>query len=325
MADKVDAGLSVYGVSTGFGGSADTRTDEPILLGNALLQHQQSGVLPSSVKPLDVLPLQDPLNSTSMPESWVRGAILIRMNSLIRGHSGIRWELIEKMNQLLRANITPLVPLRGTISASGGNVIHFFIIILFSIGFSDLSPLSYIAGTLTGNPSIRVFDGPAAFGGREIVSSSKALSAHGIAPIPLASKEHLGILNGTAFSSSVAALALNDAIHLTLLSQVCTAMGTEALAGTRTSFDPFINRIARPHPGQIETAKNIWDLLEGSTFAAAYEEELTIEEDQGTLRQDRYPLRTAPQFIGPQVEDLLQSLKTITIECNSSEFHILLF
>ncbi|KIM40304.1 hypothetical protein M413DRAFT_446481 [Hebeloma cylindrosporum] len=301
IVDKVDAGLSIYGVSTGFGGSADTRTDEPILLGNALLQHQHSGVLPSSTKPLDVLPLQDPLNATSMPEAWVRGAILIRMNSLIRGHSGVRWELIEKMNELLRANVTPLVPLRGTISASG-----------------DLAPLSYIAGTLIGNPSIRVFDGPAAFGGREIVSSVKALEAHGIAPIPLASKEHLGILNGTAFSASVASLALNEAVHLTLLSQVCTAMGTEALAGTRTSFDPFINCVARPHPGQIETAKNIWNLLEGSTFAVTHEEEVTIEQDEGHLRQDRYPLRTAPQFIGPQVEDLLQSLKTLTVECNST-------
>ena len=120
ISDKVDAGLSVYGVSTGFGGSADTRTDQPILLGNALLQHQHSGVLPSSTGPLDVLPLQDPLASTSMPEAWVRGAILIRMNSLIRGHSGVRWELIEKMSTLLKENITPLVPLRGTISASGG-------------------------------------------------------------------------------------------------------------------------------------------------------------------------------------------------------------
>ncbi|KAF8967957.1 L-Aspartase-like protein [Flammula alnicola] len=301
IADKVDAGLSVYGVSTGFGGSADTRTDQPILLGNALLQHQHSGVLPSSTKPLDVLPLLDPLSSTSMPEAWVRGAILIRMNSLIRGHSGVRWELIEKMNELLRANVTPLVPLRGSISASG-----------------DLSPLSYIAGTLIGNPSIRVFDGSAAFGGRKIVSSVQALEAHGIAPIPLVSKEHLGILNGTAFSASLASLALNDAVHLTLLSQVLTAMGTEALAGTRASFDPFISNIARPHPGQIETAKNIFGLLEGSTFAQGHEEEVTIAEDEGTLRQDRYALRTAPQFIGPQVEDLLQSLKTITIECNST-------
>lgn len=116
---------------------------------------------------------------------------------------------------------------------------------------ADLSPLSYIAGTLTGNPSIRVFDGPAAFGGREIVSSCKALEAHHIDPIPLASKEHLGILNGTAFSASVAALALNDAVHLALLTQICTAMGTEALTGTRGSFHPFIHAVARPHPGQV--------------------------------------------------------------------------
>lgn len=106
---------------------------------------------------------------------------------------------------------------------------------------------------------------------------------------------------------------------MTLLSQVLTAMGTEALAGTRSSFDPFINAVARPHPGQTETARNIWNLLEGSKFAQILEEELTIDQDEGVLRQDRYPLRTAPQFIGPQVEDLLQSLKTITIECNSSE------
>lgn len=139
IVDKVSAETSVYGVSTGFGGSgqfydhirelsfliefaaADTRTNNPIALGHALLQHQQSGVLPSDVTaPLPVLPLLDPLASTSMPEAWVRGAILVRMNSLIRGHSGVRWELIEKMGELLRENIVPLVPLRGSISASGG-------------------------------------------------------------------------------------------------------------------------------------------------------------------------------------------------------------
>ena len=95
-------------------------------------------------------------------------------------------------------------------------------------------------------------------------------------------------------------------------------MGTEALAGTRCSFDPFISNVARPHPGQIEVSRNIWNFLDGSTFAQTHEEEVTIDEDEGVLRQDRYPLRTAPQFIGPQIEDLLQSLKTITIECNSS-------
>ena len=83
------------------------------------------------------------------------------------------------------------------------------------------------------------------------MSSQKALADHNIEPITLQSEEHLGILNGTAFSASVASLALNDAIHLALLAQVCTAMGTEALTGTRGSFDPFIHDIARPHPGQV--------------------------------------------------------------------------
>jgi phenylalanine ammonia-lyase len=185
----------------------------------------------------------------------------------------------------------------------------------------DLQPLSYIAGSLVGNPSIRVFDGPAEFGCRNVVSSDKALAAHNIVPLPLASKEPLGILNGTAFSASVASLALNDAVHLALLTQICTAMGTEALAGNRGSFDPFIHSVARPHPGQVECAKILWDLLEGSHFAVIHEEEVTIAEDAGHLKQDRYPLRTAPQFIGPQLEDILASLATITQECNSSMYY----
>jgi len=117
--------------------------------------------------------------------------------------------------------------------------------------YLDLCPLSYVAGTLVGNPSIRVFDGPITFGARNIVSAPQALLNHRIEPIAFQSKEHLGVLNGTAFSASVAALALYDAVHLGLLAQVCTAMGTEALAGVRGSFAPFIHDIARPHPGQV--------------------------------------------------------------------------
>ncbi|KXN85957.1 Phenylalanine ammonia-lyase, partial [Leucoagaricus sp. SymC.cos] len=100
ISDKVDLGLNVYGVSTGSGGSADTCTDQPIPLGHALLPHQRAGVFPSSQQPLNVLPLNEPLNC-AMPETSERGAILIWMNSLIRGYSGVPWELIEKMNALL--------------------------------------------------------------------------------------------------------------------------------------------------------------------------------------------------------------------------------
>ncbi|KAF7372051.1 Phenylalanine ammonia-lyase [Mycena venus] len=292
---KVERGVSVYGISTGFGGSADSRTEKPLHLGMALLQHQVSGILPSAQEPQSILPLLDPGSATTMPEAWVRGAMLIRMNSLIRGHSGVRFQLIEKIHEVLRANVIPVVPLRGSISASG-----------------DLSPLSYVAGLLIGNPSIRAFDGPPAFGSRKMVSSRAALSAHKIEPISLASKEHLGnphspcILNGTAFSTSVAALALNDAVHLTLLAQVCTALGTEALLGTRGSFDPFIHSVARPHPGQVECARNIWNMLDGSKLAQTHEKE------------DRYPLRTSPQFLGPQIEDILSALSAVTQECNST-------
>jgi len=106
--------------------------------------------------------------------------------------------------------------------------------------------LAYVAGTVAGIRNIRVFDGPP-----EVVSCRRALERHGIEPLPLLEKENLGIMNGTASSASVASLALYDAVHLVLLAQVCTAMGTEALLGVRANYDPFIHGVARPHPGQV--------------------------------------------------------------------------
>ncbi|KAG8955669.1 hypothetical protein FRC04_007660 [Tulasnella sp. 424] len=297
---KLEAGKSVYGISTGFGGSADTRTNDHSVLGKALLQHQHIGILPSGPSSFDSLPLGDPVASLSMPEAWVRSAILIRINSLIRGHSGVRWDLIEAMTTLLRENITPFVPLRGSISASG-----------------DLSPLSYIAGTLIGNPFIRCWDGPKS--ARQVVSSCDAYAKHSLSPLVFSPKEHLGLLNGTAFSAAVGSLALNDAVHLAMMTQVLTALGTEAMLGVQASHDPFIHKVARPHPGQVEAAENIWRLLDGSKLAAlGHHDEPNTEQDVGVLRQDRYPLRTAPQFIGPQLEDILSAWKSVTQECNST-------
>ena len=119
------------------------------------------------------------------------------------------------------------------------------------ISIEDLTPLAYVAGTIAGIRNIRVFYGPRVFGAREVVSCRKALEMHAIEPLPLLEKENLGIMNGTAFSASVASLALHDAVHLALLAQVCTAMCTEALVGVRANYDPFIHEVARPHPGQV--------------------------------------------------------------------------
>lgn len=116
----------------------------------------------------------------------------------------------------------------------------------------DLAPLSYVAGVLTGNASLYVYDGPKVHGRREIIPSPEALKKHGLNTVTLQPKEHLAILNGTAFSASLAALCLHDAVRLAALSLVCTAMGTEALLGARGSYDRFIHDVARPHPGQVD-------------------------------------------------------------------------
>ncbi|KAI0029240.1 phenylalanine ammonium lyase [Vararia minispora EC-137] len=302
LEDAVEAGTRIYGINTGVGGNSDVaRTNNSAALGEALLQGLHAGILlPCSPSPHG-LPLSDPLTSSSMPESWVRGAILVRINSLMRGHSAVRWTVLERMSDLLRENITPFVPLRGSISASG-----------------DLMPLSYIAGVITGNPSIRAFVDAQPVRSRTLVPSPEALAAHKLQPLQLLPKEHLGITNGTAFSASVAALVLHDAAHLALLAQVLTAMGTEALLGNRANYAPFTHETARPHPGQIESGRTIWELLEDSILATGGKNNTHVGGDHSEFKQDRYSLRTAPQFIGPQLEDIVSALNAVTVECNST-------
>ena len=134
-----------------------------------------------------------------MPESWVRGALLVRLNSLSRGHSGVRTEVLEKMAALLKHNITPVIPVRGSISASG-----------------DLSTLSYVAGCLAGQDGIyAIVTDPN--GHRLKVPSSQALKQHGIEPVSYGPKEALGILNGTAPNAAVASLDTTLAAELQAL------------------------------------------------------------------------------------------------------------
>ncbi|KAE8227235.1 hypothetical protein CF319_g274 [Tilletia indica] len=307
--ERLKRGESLYGINTGFGGSADSRTHNTRALQLALLQHQQMGVLevppnfPSCTPSLPTASLSLSDTPLSMPESWVRGAMTVRLSSLIRGHSGVRIIVLQRLQQLLANNITPVVPLRGSISASG-----------------DLSPLSYVAGCLAGQDGVWAWvDGPE--GQRVKVPSSVALKQYGIEATLFEPKEALGILNGTAFSASVGALVVHDAQKLAFLTQVTTAMAVEALLGTDASFAPFIHETARPHPGQVEVASNMLALLEGSRLASHIAEEkhvLLSEEAEGALRQDRYPLRTAAQFIGPQVEDIIAAAESIRIELNST-------
>jgi phenylalanine ammonia-lyase len=307
---ELAAGNVIYGVNTGFGGSADTRTQDFERLQSAAIQHLNVGILLKADKTVTELNAGQTefnanqggrdhgvLRSHALPTPVVRAAMLIRCNSLMRGHSGVRVSVIETIMKLLSLNVTPIVPLRGSISASG-----------------DLSTLSYIAGAIEGNPDIFVKvtneDGKAV-----IWKADETLKVAKVEPVRLQAKEGLGITNGTAPSCAAACLAIDQANQLALLVQVLTAMSTEALDGNANNYHPFISAI-RPHPGQAEVASNILHFLSGSKICPPPNDSHSLA--SVGLAQDRYSLRTAPQWLGPQLEDLLLATRQVTTELNST-------
>ncbi|CAL8579680.1 hypothetical protein XPA_005414 [Xanthoria parietina] len=290
----LEDGNIVYGVTTGFGGSADTRTDRTEALQLALLQHQQAGILTATDKGTASQSQTTYAPSHAMPSEWVKGTMLVRSNTIARGHSAVSLRVIETIIALLKHDLTPVIPLRGTISASG-----------------DLSPLSYVGGAVTGNPDIYVRSAAG------IITAEQALRKLNIEPIVLGAKEGLGLINGTATSAAAASLAIYESHHITILAQVLTAMALEALLGTVGSYDPFIAAV-RPHRGQMESANTIRQFLKGSTLAPDFGHAKNVRQSGGLLYQDRYALRTASQWIGPQTEDLLLAHEQISTELNCS-------
>jgi phenylalanine ammonia-lyase len=284
------------GINTGYGGSADTRSGDFVSMQRALIQHQNSGVL----LPSDLGQSSDDFDESSLglkghnlPRPIVRGTMLARINSLLRGHSAVRLVVVENIATLLNHDFVPVIPLRGSISASG-----------------DLSPLSYIAGALEGNHDI-FLDCRMSNGKREILSADKAIQLAGLTPTTMMPKEGLGLMNGTAVSVAGATMALHETQYLALSTQVLTAMCTEAMRGSADNYHPFIADI-RPHLGQMEAGANIFKMLETS--------KLVVGKDSHTagLYQDRYALRTSSQWIGPQLEDLMLSAKQLEVELNST-------
>ncbi|MCJ1261075.1 hypothetical protein MMC22_000939 [Lobaria immixta] len=300
----------IYGINTGFGGNADTRTKSSTKLKQDLLRGLQYGVVTGTASHTSlvttevdktnfqrdsiVLPLDHEVKSC-MPESWLRATILVRLNSLAYGASGVLSPTVKALLQLLQKDIIPRVPLRGSISASG-----------------DLSPLAYVAGVLEGKPSLNVWIGNRSKGQRHLERADIALNEHSLDPIILSPREALALVNGTSVSAAVAALAMHEALCLAALAQILTALSVEALRGTDESFDPFFAAV-RPHWGQGESARNIYAFLLDSSlvFRGHGSEELS-------LRQDRYSIRTASQWIGPALEDLYLAHSQITIELNSA-------
>jgi phenylalanine ammonia-lyase len=234
------------------------------------------------------------------PLDATRAVMLIRANCLVRGHSAVRPELVQRLLDYLNLDVTPIIPEEGSVGASG-----------------DLVPLSYVAAALVGERDV--------FVGGTRQPASVALRELSLEPMTLEPKEGLALLNGTAFMSGVGALAIVDARRLALVADVCTAMTTEVLNGISGPFDPFIHDIAKPHPGQIRSAANVRWLLEGSRMARSYER---VVEQAGVIDgqyrelqvaiQDKYSLRCAPHFIGVLWDTLEWVSRWLEIEINST-------
>ncbi|MFQ5593632.1 MAG: histidine ammonia-lyase [Anaerolineae bacterium] len=276
--NAVEAGQAIYGVTTGFGGMASKviTVDNATELQNNLIWFMKTGA------------------GRRIPTADVRAAMLLRINSHLRGISGLRLELIRRMETFLNAGVTPHVHEYGSIGASG-----------------DLVPLVSITGALIGLDSCFTVD----FNGQEL-DALTALERLGLAPMRLGPKEGLAMVNGTSVMTGIAANNVYDARVLLALSMGAHALAIQGLRGTNQSFHPFIHD-NKPHPGQRWAATRMLDLLAGSELMR---DELGGQHDHrnNDLIQDRYSLRCLPQYTGPIVDGLAQIARQVEVEANSA-------
>jgi phenylalanine ammonia-lyase len=276
--DLVERSMPIYGVTTGFGGMSDRvvpKAQAEALQNNLPIAHKTGAG--KRLRPADV-----------------RAGMLIRVNSLMRGASGARLSLIQRVVDVLNASMTPHVYQLGSIGASG-----------------DLVPLAYVAGAVTGLDESFLVDWK-----DRTLPAVTALEELGMQPIKLGPKEGLALMNGTSMMTGVAANVLFDLTGLMALSLGAHALYIEALEGSNQSFHPFIHA-QKPHKGQVWVAQQMLELLGGS---ALIRNELNGEHDHRPQRliQDRYSLRCLPQFLGPVIEDIWQAYRQIEIEINSA-------
>ena len=272
----LEAGETVYGVNTGFGRLSDVRVAKESLAQLQLnLVRSHAGGL-----------------GDALAESEARAMLLLRANVLAKGFSGVRPELLELLVEMLNGGVTPVIPEKGSVGASG-----------------DLAPLAHLAQVVIG-------EGEAIYGG-ERLAGAEALRRAGLTPLALHAKEGLALLNGTQAMTAVGGLATRRAWRLVQLADLAGAMTLDALMGTPAAFDARIQQ-ARPHPGQIAAAAHLLELLAGSAIRESHRR-------QDTRVQDAYCLRCMPQVHGA-VRDVLQHVtQVLEVESGSATDNPLVF
>ena len=342
LATQVERQEPIYGVSTGFGSNADkllgARRAREGLPGS---EQAEGGLLEELQRNLIIT------HAVCVGEPFapdvVRAMLVIRINTLMRGHSGIRVSTLQALAAMLNAGIVPVVPKKGSVGASG-----------------DLAPLSHLAIVLLG--------GGEAFYQGERLPGAQALERAGLAPVRLSFKEGLALNNGTAQMLATATLAIGRMEQLLETADLAAAMTLEAFAGRTRAFDQRVHEL-RPHPGQVESAANLREWLDGSTLVdipyhlvprfrswlpdswadeadrahhfdiawewlppsqrhgreAFYTRFLPFRGGKKHQPQDSYSLRCIPQVHGAVRDALAQATRVIEIELNAVTDNPLVF
>ncbi|MDU6726621.1 MAG: histidine ammonia-lyase, partial [Bradyrhizobium sp.] len=258
----------VYGINTGFGKLASKRIppDQTAQLQRNLILSHCCGVGPVT------------------PEAVVRLMMALKIISLGRGASGVRREIIERLQAMLARGVCPFVPQQGSVGASG-----------------DLAPLAHMTAVMIG-------EGQAFVDGR-LVPGREALAHAGLAPVTLGPKEGLALINGTQFSTAYALAGLLRAHDLLKAALVTGALSVDAAMASTAPFRPEIQAL-RGHPGQIAAGRVLTELLDGSAIRLSH-----LEGDERV--QDPYCLRCQPQVAGAALDLLTQTARTLVTEANA--------
>jgi len=247
---------AIYGINTGFGPLADVRipTDKAAKLSRNVILACLVGVGPA------------------LPVEIVRAMMLVRANTLCSGYSGVRPVLVQTLIDMLNADVTPLVPSKGSLGASG-----------------DLAPLAHMSVVATRD----IENGDGGYSGQayyngELMDGAAAMQKAGISRVKPTAKEGLALCNGTTFMVSAGAIAIHRAMGLLANAEIAAALTLEALTGLSAAFHPKLQEVNRL-PGQAQTAANILHLVEGSRL---------VDSDPERV-QDAYALRCTPQVLGP--------------------------
>lgn len=262
----------VYGLTTGFGEFANVfipRDQAEQLQENLIISHA------AGTGPL-------------LPTPVVRAMMILRVNALAKGLSGIREHTLDALLAMINAGLYPDIPAKGSVGSSG-----------------DLAPLSHLALALIGRGQIA---------GRP---SGEVLRQHGIEPVQLSSKEGLALINGTQMMSAFGALAVDRVRHIVDLADIAGAMSLDALRGTDNAFDERLHK-ARPHPGQLASARRLRTLLAGSAIRESH------RTDDSRV-QDAYSLRCMPQVHGATRDALNYVASVVERELNSATDNPLVF